>query len=45
VSWTDGLTGTQKAALLHSLGRLQQHLRSDQGQPNFRAPPTAARPL
>ena len=45
VSWTDALTGAQKATLLGSLGRLQQHLRSGQGQPDLRTAPTAARPL
>src|SRR5207302_9796003 len=27
VSWTEGLSETQKAALLRNLGRLQEHLR------------------
>ena len=42
VSWTGGLTRTQKATLLHHLGRLQQHLRSGHRQPNSRAAATAA---
>jgi DNA-binding MarR family transcriptional regulator len=32
VSWTNGLSDTQKAALLRSLGRLQQHLRARPSQ-------------
>ena len=32
VSWTEGLSSTQKAALLHGLGRLQQHLHTAQAK-------------
>src|SRR5690348_9280635 len=33
VSWTDGLSQPQKAALLRSIGQLQGHLRTNPGQP------------
>ena len=33
VSWTAGLSESQKAVLLESLGQLQQHLRGDSAQP------------
>jgi DNA-binding MarR family transcriptional regulator len=33
VAWTGGLSDSQKATLLRSLGRLQHHLRADPGEP------------
>lgn len=39
-AWTGGLSDAQKAALLRGLGRLQQHLRANPGEPRrFNAPP------